>query len=187
MQSKTKPFLYRQARKLGDHRLIQERLKTLLPPNEAQIESPFPKLRRIADLAWATEKIIFEVQCSPISLEEVLLRNADYARAGYAVIWILHDTSFNQKHLSAAEVFLRGRVTYFVHIGKNGEILIYDQQEKILKSQRLFKGFSLPIPLKKPFSKIKPLCALTKKKKRKSRAKNLYQILFLFLLKKNSL
>ena len=72
MEIKTK-FFFKQSLKKGEHRFIQEKLQALLPPGEAQIEYSFPLIGRIADIAWIQKKVIIEVQCSPISLEEVLL------------------------------------------------------------------------------------------------------------------
>ena len=60
MQIKTKPF-FKQKPKKGKHRLIQKQLQALLPANETTIESSFPLIKRIADLAWIRKKIIIEV------------------------------------------------------------------------------------------------------------------------------
>lgn len=186
MQIKTKPF-FKQKPKKGTHRLIQKQLQALLPANETTIESSFPLIKRIADLVWIRKKIIIEVQCSPISLEEVLKRNADYSKIGYNVVWILHDAQFNQKHLSPAEIFLRGTAAYYVHINEKDEIVVYDQQETIVKNRRLYKSSPVPLSLNGTFSKIKPVCISRKHKQQKKRTRKLHQIFFYFLLKKNCL
>src|SRR5271170_2645635 len=90
-----------QHQKSLEHLQLQLRLFDLIGP-QAQIESPFPAFKRIADVAWHSKKIIFEIQRSPIPLEEAQNRNLDYQRAGYNVIWILHDRQFNKTHLSAS-------------------------------------------------------------------------------------
>ena len=186
MQIKTKPF-FKQKPKKGKHRLIQKQLQALLPANETTIESAFPLIKRIADLVWIRKKIVIEVQCSPISLEEVLKRNADYSKIGYDVVWILQDAQFNQKHLSPAEIFLRGTAAYYVHINEKDEIVVYDQQETIVKNQRLYKSSPVPLSLNGTFSKIKPVCISRKHKQRKKRTRKLHQIFFYFFLKKTCL
>lgn len=129
----------RQHQKSQEHLQLQLKLLDLIGL-DAQIECPFPAIRRIADLAWHAKKLIFEVQCSPISLEEVQNRVLDYRSTGYDVIWILHDKRFNQKNLSAAERFLRETPCYFTDIDKAGYGIIYDQFEVLKDHQRLFKG-----------------------------------------------
>jgi competence protein CoiA len=134
------PKQCRQHEKSQEHIQLQYKLLEIIGPSDAQIECPFPSIRRIADVAWHAKKLVFEVQCSPISLAEVQCRVLDYATAGYEVIWILHEKRFNQKNLSAAEFFLRDIPCYFTDIDKIGVGTIYDQFEVIKDSRRLFKG-----------------------------------------------
>src|SRR5687767_12314803 len=101
-----------QHRKSAIHLQLQQRFLHLLPPGECQLERPFKRIHRIADVVWEPQKIVFEIQCSPISLEEVQKRNADYASLGYQVVWILHTKTFNQQRLSAAELYLRTTPCY---------------------------------------------------------------------------
>lgn len=120
------------------------------------MESAFPAIARIADVSWPSQKIIFEIQCSPLSLEEAQGRCADYKEEGYEVIWILHDKRFNQKNLSAAELYLRQSGGYFTNINKKGSGEIYDQFEVIQRHRRKFKGPKLPVdPLK--ISRMPPI------------------------------
>src|SRR5581483_7947193 len=92
------------------HLKIQHHLKSLL--NTAILEKPFPEIKRIADVVWEEEKIVFEVQVSPISKEEVEERCLDYEKMGYTPIWILYNKNFNQNVLSQAELFLRKKQCY---------------------------------------------------------------------------
>ncbi len=73
------------------HQSIQDRFVEEIG---AKIEVFFPSINRIADVVWEEEKIIFEVQCSPITISEVKARNKDYASLGYQVVWILYEKTF---------------------------------------------------------------------------------------------
>ena len=59
------------------HKIVQETLLSILP--HASLEHRFPSIGRIADVALLPEKIIFEIQCSLISISEVEKRITDYA------------------------------------------------------------------------------------------------------------
>ena len=72
------------------HLSVQNRILEMLPPNEADMEVRFDTIGRIADVAWTSQKIVFEVQCATITAEEVMERNPSYASVGYDVVWILH-------------------------------------------------------------------------------------------------
>lgn len=137
----------RQHQKSPPHLQLQLNLLNLIHPEEGQIECAFPSIGRIADVAWHTRKIIFEIQCSPIPIAEAESRNADYLKEGYQVIWILHDRCFNQRNLSASEFYLRSTPCYFTNVNAKGEGIIYDQFEVIKGHQRVFKGPCLKINL----------------------------------------
>lgn len=143
------PRQCRQHEKSEEHIHTQLRLLSLLPG--ARMEHRFPGIERIADIAWIPQKIVFEIQCSPISLEEAKGRVLDYGAAGYSIVWILHSREFNKKNLSAAESFLRSIPCYFTDIDKEGHGTIYDQFEVIRASRRLFKGPPLQVALEKFF------------------------------------
>lgn len=142
-----KPKNCRQHQKSEEHLQLQLKLLDLIGGAEEkkQIECPFPEIGRIADVAWHTRKIIFEIQCSPISLEEVKQRNRDYQGVGYEVIWILHEKKFNKHFLSAAESYLRLTLCYFTNIDQKGNGIVYDQFEVFKAGRRLFKGPPLNI------------------------------------------
>lgn len=124
------------------HRQIQCYLKNQI----ASLELEKPLGKRRADAVWEEKQIVFEVQLSPITLQEVLQRCSDYAALKYQVVWILHETVFNGRKLFPAEKYLRAACpTYFT----NGAG-IYDQLEVVSGRQRLYRGESLPVKLTHP-------------------------------------
>ena len=127
------------------HLLIQLAIQRKLPRGEAQLEKPFPSIRRIADVVWEAQKIVFEIQCSPISEHEAKERTIEYNSLGYEVVWILDERLFNKRHLSRAEHFIRTHSGYFV--GKGNSFTIYDQLEIFQNLQRVKKGEKIPIDL----------------------------------------
>ncbi|NGX50918.1 MAG: hypothetical protein K1060chlam2_00770 [Chlamydiae bacterium] len=120
------------------HLTIQKSIQSLLP--NAKLEERFPMIKRVADVVLFSEKIIFEIQCSLISLEEVQSRNRDYASLGYTVIWILHHQKFNREIVSPAELYLRRRLSYFTSITRYGPGYFYDQLEFFNGLERIYKG-----------------------------------------------
>lgn len=120
------------------HQAIQKAIKTTLP--QVILEKSFPEIHRIADVVYPPQKIIYEIQYSPISLEEVQKRNRDYATLGYTVIWILHDHHFNKKILSSAELYLRKNLSYYTSITAYGHGFFYDQLEFFHGNKRIYKG-----------------------------------------------
>lgn len=146
------PASCKQHSKGAAHLQIQWRLYSLLTPAESSMERPFPEVGRIADVAWEARKIVFEIQCSPISLAEVEARCQDYLSAGFTPIWILHENRFNKRRLSGAENFLHKTFVYYTDIDEKGHGEIYDQFDICLKNRRLFRGPPLPIDPKKPYA-----------------------------------
>ena len=132
------------------HLQTQLRIQNLIPPGQAQMEYPISSISRIADVAWIERKIVFEVQCSPISYEEAKGRTEDYAKAGWRLVWILHERRFNQKNISPAEHFLRQRLCYFTTIDEKGAGIIYDQFDQIAGMRRIAKTPPLPVALEIP-------------------------------------
>lgn len=139
----------RQHQKSWIHLQLQLHLFKLLPEGEGLIEKPYPTIQRIADIAWEKEGIVFEIQCSPISLIECIERNEDYLSLGLRAVWILHDHRFNRRYLSASESYLRKNLCFFSHISK-GACHIYDQFEIIRNSQRLYRSKPLTVDLSRP-------------------------------------
>lgn len=141
----------RQSGKSEEHLRAQLYLLDLLK-GEAQMETHFPSIGRIADIAWHTRKIVFEVQCSSISLSEAKARISDYRSLGYETVFILHEKKFNRKNVSAAEIFLRSLPCYFINSDKKNVNKIYDQFDLIQGDHRLFKGPPLIVSVDKIFS-----------------------------------
>lgn len=109
------------------HIQVQKFLQASFTEGDLVLEKRFPSIGRIADAVYLPEKIIFEVQCSPIAAEEIEARNRDYGLIGYQVIWILHDSLYNRFRLSAAEIALDYHPHYFTNIDPLGRGFIYDQ------------------------------------------------------------
>lgn len=148
----------RQSGKSIEHLNVQLFFLSILPAGECDLEKRFPEISRIADVFWINKKIVFEIQCSPISRQEVQERNQDYHRLGFEVIWILHDKRYNQKRLTAAEDFLHYRPHYFTNIDENGAGIIYDQFSILEKGFRTNCMPPLPVDvadLKRDERKIK--------------------------------
>lgn len=112
-----------------------------LPKGECQLEHRFPEINRIADVVWTARKIVFEIQCSPISKEEVMARIRDYHSIGFHTIWILHDQRFNKWRQSAAENSLQNHPHYYTNINVDGKGSIYDQYSCTIDG---IKKFFLP-------------------------------------------
>lgn len=120
----------------------------------SRLEVPFPEIRRIADIFWEQEKVVFEVQVSYISKEEVEKRIADYASLGIQVVWILHEKRFNQLYVAECEIFLLTSPHYFVSSSHE----IYDQFSFIHEGARVKRLSKYPIELneiiRSPFSSL---------------------------------
>lgn len=129
------------------HLLLQLHLQKQIGPTHVRLEQRFEKIQRIADVCWEKEKVIFEIQCSLISLQEVQSRIEDYQSLGYEVIWLFHDRLYNRFFLRAEEAFLRlHKICYFFHISK-GTFFCYDQFEQLQAGRRLRKSRPLPVRL----------------------------------------
>ncbi len=141
-----------QHEKSAKHIALQLQIQALLPAGEGELEKRYPHIHRIADLAWEAKGMVFEIQCSPISLEEALKRTEDYAKIGLTVVWILCIPVFNKRFLSAAESALRKKLCFFAKFPPQGPALIYDQFEHIEESRRLYRSAPFPVHLFKPLT-----------------------------------
>ncbi|MBI3211908.1 MAG: hypothetical protein HYZ47_04405, partial [Simkania negevensis] len=141
------PSTCQMRKKRKEHIEIQKWLTTLLPKGRVILEKRFPSISRIADLYWADQKIIFEIQCSPISMQEVRNRSRDYKSLGLHLVWILDEREFNKKNLSAGEEEMRKEPSYYVSPSRK---LLYDQFEIFHGPRRLFKATPLPIQIESP-------------------------------------
>jgi competence protein CoiA len=127
------------------HLQTQLFIQKQLPPQESQIEYRFPSIHRVADVAWIPHQIVFEIQCSPISAQELLNRNQDYRQLGWEIVWIFHDQRYNKWRLTAAEWVVQSSCHYFTNINAEGMGYIYDQFHLFHQGIRKHQFPSLPI------------------------------------------
>lgn len=130
------------------HLQVQYYFLDLLSDQDCRLEQRFPEIKRIADVAWLSQKIIFEIQCSSISAEEILQRHADYQKLGWQVVWIFHEQFYNQTRLTAAEWVIRSRPHYFTNLDTHRQGMIYDQFAILKRGQREYKLDPLPIDIR---------------------------------------
>ena len=136
-------------RKSPIHLQTQLRLAQIF--SSSQMEYYFSEINRFADLADHKSKLIFEVQCSPISLREVRARQEAYAKTGYFLVWILHEKNFNKRYLSDAEKYLRDFPFYYTNIDGKGRGMIYDQLDMVRNVKRLYIVKKCPVLLTEHF------------------------------------
>lgn len=105
------------------HLLLQYKLQSLL---KATLEKPFPTIKRIADAFVGNT--VYEVQYSPMSLEEAKARTEDYESLGLNIVWILHDHTYNKRRLRPVERYLRTKTCYYTNETASGEGVIYDRE-----------------------------------------------------------
>jgi len=114
------------AQKSETHLNLQIELQNSLPAHEAFLEERFTMIQRIADVAWYRYKIVFEIQVSPLSFEEMLGRIDDYKKIGWQVVWILHARSFFGKRASREELLLLPHPHYFANHDAQGKGEFFD-------------------------------------------------------------
>ncbi len=141
----------RQSGKGAVHLSVQHAVLEQLPAGEAEMEHRFESIGRIADIAWVPQKIVFEIQCAPITAAEVMERNRDYASLGYDVVWILHADRYNKKRMTSAEEVLSTRAHYFTNIDEEGKGSIFDQYAVTQSGRRSFRFPPFAVDVAKPF------------------------------------
>ncbi len=124
----------RQQGKSLSHLHTQFRLQKMIP--EVKLEVPFPTISRIADVAWEDERVVFEVQCSPITAAELIARNRDYLSLGWTPIWIFHEDRYNKRKLSAAEWVVRHQIHYYTDINEEGTGELYSHFSEFAHGRR---------------------------------------------------
>lgn len=129
------------------HKNVQHEIVRRLEGQKVSIEKSFKAIRRVADVYWHEKKIVFEVQCSNLTLSEAIERTKDYQSIGITVIWLLHDKTFNRKIISRAERYLRMNKALYTNIDGLNEGAIYDQMDQTLYRTRLNRGRALPIDI----------------------------------------
>lgn len=140
----------RQSQKSITHLQVQWYLFRLLNGEDVVLERRFPEISRIADVVWENQKLVFEVQCSPITKKEVEARNRDYGSIGYQVVWILHEKRFFRRQVSAAEVWLQEHPHYYTSFDSEGVGEIYDQLHLISHCIRHFSTPKTTVNLASP-------------------------------------
>lgn len=146
-------FPCRQKEKTAVHLCIQKHLKKVIGEGLA-LEVPFRSISRIADAVWESEKIVFEVQVSPMSADEMRGRVADYRSQGYETVWILSDKLYNRPRLSAMEEALKSIPHYYSNIDSHGQGIVYDQWAVSSAGLRKKRGALFPIivnEVRRPF------------------------------------
>lgn len=139
-----------------DHLFFQWDLHSKLPPGEASLEVPFPTIQRVADVSWEKEGIVFEIQCSLLSLFEAQKRVLDYKKAGFDVVWILDDRTFNRRKATPAEEWIRTQGGLYLHFSRaNLSCLYYDQFEVIFQGKRRGKSRPYKANLSRPLRGLK--------------------------------
>ncbi|MBN4067248.1 hypothetical protein JYU14_04110 [Simkania negevensis] len=145
--------LCRQSNKSATHIEVQHYFLQQLGKESCSLEKRFPSIQRIADVVWEKKKIVFEIQCSSITAEEVQQRIADYHSLGYCTIWILHTKRFNKERITAAERFLKhASLFYYTNITPHNQGSVYDQYDLVHKGKRYNRSVSFPITLSSPKS-----------------------------------
>ncbi len=129
------------------HLFFQQLLYKQLESQNVAMEHSFKEIGRIADFVWFDKKIIFEIQCSPISSEEISARNRDYRSVGFTVVWLLYDKRFNGKRVKPAEYYLFSLPHYFI----NQRGVIYDQYSQLMGGKRIDKSPPFLIHLPHPY------------------------------------
>ena len=130
------------------HIAIQKKIQALIP-SKIHLEHHFGN--HIADVFWEEEKIVFEIQCSPISLTKIKQRTVFYQSLGLSVIWILHEKTFNKKIISFAEQYLiKKKIVYYCNVTQLLDGIFYIQKKFSLSGNIVFKTPALEIILTKP-------------------------------------
>lgn len=142
---KTEP----QTGKSLEHLWVQTGLQKIFS-SKLVLEKPFPEISRIADCYHEELGLVFEIQCSNISVQEIEQREADYGSLGLKVIWILHEALFGGAKPKAAELRLRVSPHYYTHISEAKEpLVIYDYLGKPWEKSFGFTPLKLPIKIER--------------------------------------
>lgn len=130
------------------HIALQLYIQDLFSKESLSLEYRFDSIDRIADCFHHEKKLVFEIQCSPISENEVKRRTSDYNSLGFNVIWILHEKEFNKYRLTAAEQFLQMKFLFYTNMDEEGVGIIYSQSFKSKGPYRVSRGKIIPIDLR---------------------------------------
>jgi hypothetical protein len=123
--------------KNGIHQAVQSWVLCALGQSACTCECHFPSIFRVADIAYHPQKIVFEVQVSPIKPEEAMQRTLDYWGIGWHVIWLLHAATYGKSAASSFEKILLPIPHYFTDIGYR-EGKIWDEISAVRGSKRFW-------------------------------------------------
>jgi hypothetical protein len=121
------------------HSSVQKWLIEKLGQDNCTEECFFPSIHRIADVAYHPQKVVFEVQLSPMTAQEMIERTEAYYRASWHVIWILHSHTFGRYEASELEEAISLIPHYFTDIGYRFGRL-YDESSFVRGNRRVFLG-----------------------------------------------
>lgn len=80
---------------------------------QAEIEKRLPEIEQIADVLVG-DKLVLEVQCSPLAIDRLRERTRSYQQSGYQVLWLLGKKLWLKKRLT----YLQKQCLYFSqHLG----------------------------------------------------------------------
>jgi competence protein CoiA len=135
------------------HLLAQIQLQKKFPEGTLELEKPFAEINRVADVCFEKEKLVFEIQCSPLTEKEAEMRIQDYRSIGYETVWLLDDRRYNKWSVRPAEEFLRQHNAYYISIREGLASKTYDQFEILSEGQRVKRSKQMEIDLKKIYRK----------------------------------
>lgn len=143
------PASCRQAGKSLEHLSVQLFIKDAYVKEgmEAHIEHRFPKIGRIADVYIPANKLVFEIQCSPMEASEAIERNKDYKSLGINVVWILHTMTFLKNKASPFERAIESAPHYFTSMDAKGRGDLFDLYAPIHRLARLRRSRRYPIEI----------------------------------------
>jgi hypothetical protein len=124
----------------GLHQAVQSWLLNTLGQSSCSRECHFPAISRVADIAYHPQKVVFEIQVSPIDPEEAMRRTLDYWGIGWHVIWLLHAATYGKSLASSFEKILLPIPHYFTDIGYR-EGTIWDELSAVRGRTRFWYSF----------------------------------------------
>lgn len=131
--------------KTTTHLAIQKQIQELIGKEKIALEKQVVR-GRIADCVWLEEKIVFEVQVSSITREEVLARTRAYRDHGFDIVWILHESSFGNT-CTSAEKALATVPHYYTNTNAEKMGIIYD---RLFEKRVIKRSIISPIRLSQP-------------------------------------
>lgn len=128
------------------HLKVQKKLQKIFP--QALIEKHFK--HHIADVYLEKENIIFEVQCSHISIKTALKRMQFYASIGLTVVWIFHEKICSKHKVGATEKYLQQNSNLiYTNVDQSGRGIFYIQHKYTLGSTVMHSSPAYEIELSK--------------------------------------